>query len=354
MAQCASPVNYLNSLVAFGTPLQDDQRKPRRELISNRAAPRRPAAPILFFSLLLSSIFLMGQQQQVLAERVMVDLNDLSNAELEAICTDRGFELVRETDDGTNESYTYTHEDYIDAARQCLQIEEEMEQLLEENPEILQDLEAETKQMMEEKQRLEKELAEAQKQLEKDREAAANKFKSAFITDEGDVPKGTNEKEEEAGGETTEKKSDESTQGKENVIDLDDEVENEKDTVDGTVLSNSSSGNQPHGNKPSSKGGIESSLAMRRLVRETVEEFRERAHKDLRWLADVIFPKSARGPVKKALQPLVRIARDAGISVFDLIRRHLRAIFQTTAAQKHESNGAESDSVEKTEQNATS
>ncbi len=54
-----------------------------------------------------------------------VDLDSLTDAELEAICTDRGFELLREKGaDGAE--VVYTHEDYVDAAMQCLAIEAEM------------------------------------------------------------------------------------------------------------------------------------------------------------------------------------------------------------------------------------
>ena len=49
------------------------------------------------------------------------NLEDMSNEELEEICTSRGFELVREDD-----AAVYTHQDYVDAAMECLQIEEDL------------------------------------------------------------------------------------------------------------------------------------------------------------------------------------------------------------------------------------
>ena len=48
------------------------------------------------------------------------NLEDMSNEELEEICTSRGFELVRE------DAVVYTHQDYVDAAMECLQIEEDL------------------------------------------------------------------------------------------------------------------------------------------------------------------------------------------------------------------------------------
>ena len=59
-------------------------------------------------------------------ENEYYNLEAMTNEELEEICTSRGFELVRETDDNTGEEIVYTHQDYIDAATECLQIEEDL------------------------------------------------------------------------------------------------------------------------------------------------------------------------------------------------------------------------------------
>ena len=96
-----------------------------------------------------------------------VDLNTLTNDELAAICTDRGFELVFELDDATEESLEYTHEDYVDAARECLKLEAEMEAFYEENPEMLREMEEERERMMKEQEELEQKLKEAQDKLDK-------------------------------------------------------------------------------------------------------------------------------------------------------------------------------------------
>ena len=53
------------------------------------------------------------------------NLEAMTNEELEEICTSRGFELVREQDENEDE-VVYTHQDYIDAATECLQIEEDL------------------------------------------------------------------------------------------------------------------------------------------------------------------------------------------------------------------------------------
>eukprot|EP00980_Cylindrotheca_fusiformis_P018843 scaffold6278_cov105-Cylindrotheca_fusiformis.AAC.2 len=55
------------------------------------------------------------------------ELAALSDAELELICLVRGFELVKDhIDEATGEKYELTHDDYVDAAKQCLAVEEEM------------------------------------------------------------------------------------------------------------------------------------------------------------------------------------------------------------------------------------
>ena len=55
-----------------------------------------------------------------------VNLQDLNNTELENICTSRGFELIPEVDPNTGEPLEFTHDDYVEAAQQCLDVETEM------------------------------------------------------------------------------------------------------------------------------------------------------------------------------------------------------------------------------------
>lgn len=54
-----------------------------------------------------------------------IDLNSLTDTQLEEFCTDRGFVLVRDKSASAKE-IEYSHDDYVDAARQCLAIEAEM------------------------------------------------------------------------------------------------------------------------------------------------------------------------------------------------------------------------------------
>ena len=67
------------------------------------------------------------QQQQQLEEEDLQQqsLQQMTNEELEAICTSRGFELVKELDESGNVR-PFTRDDYMDAAKQCLDVESEM------------------------------------------------------------------------------------------------------------------------------------------------------------------------------------------------------------------------------------
>jgi len=93
-----------------------------------------------------------------------LNLEDMEDTSLEEICNSRGFELVPAVYDETG-SHQHSHEDYVDAARQCLQIEAEMEEILVEKPWLLEDLESESRRLLEVKEGLERDIAESQSQL---------------------------------------------------------------------------------------------------------------------------------------------------------------------------------------------
>lgn len=55
------------------------------------------------------------------------DLQGMSMEALEEICVVRGFEILKdEIDTATGLPYELTHDDYVEAARKCLEIEAEM------------------------------------------------------------------------------------------------------------------------------------------------------------------------------------------------------------------------------------
>lgn len=123
------------------------------------------------------------------ADDLMQQLFSLSDAELEEICTSRGFEFVKEVvvneETGENEELVYSHEQYVDAAKQCLEMEAEMETILKENPELVNDIEAEAQRMKDEKDRLEQELLDAQMKLQEAeremKEDRQNSDQAAFV-----------------------------------------------------------------------------------------------------------------------------------------------------------------------------
>jgi hypothetical protein len=57
----------------------------------------------------------------------MEELQAMSEEQLEDICIQRGFELLKdEVDATTGEVYQLSHQDYVEAAMKCLAIEQEM------------------------------------------------------------------------------------------------------------------------------------------------------------------------------------------------------------------------------------
>jgi CRP-like cAMP-binding protein len=89
-----------------------------------------------------------------------VNLDELTDAELEKICINHGFELLREEVSGESGDIIYNHKYYVEAAEQCLAIAEEMEKVLQENPDMLQ-------QLVEEVARLEKRKVELEEALDR-------------------------------------------------------------------------------------------------------------------------------------------------------------------------------------------
>ena len=119
------------------------------------------------------------------------DLETMSDAELEAICTNLGF-VVIDQDPETGHPIQLTHTDYVEAARQCLTIEAEMEEILNENPELreefmqeldrmMQQEQAENERLLKEKERLEKELKEAKGHDTREEDSAGETEKTETI-----------------------------------------------------------------------------------------------------------------------------------------------------------------------------
>jgi len=113
-------------------------------ILSSRYGSQRCIAKNILSILLIVLVALVSGQE----EYSQADLEAMTEVELEDICVKRGFQLVND------ESDELTKHDYIEAAQRCLAIEQEMNQLLEQYPELADELEEEIKRM--EKENLEK------------------------------------------------------------------------------------------------------------------------------------------------------------------------------------------------------
>ena len=88
-------------------------------------------------------------------------LESLTNEELENICHERGFAINASATTGT-----ISRDDYLDAARQCLSLEDDINHILAQNPELAAELEVEIERMRHEKERLEQERQEMLRELQ--------------------------------------------------------------------------------------------------------------------------------------------------------------------------------------------
>ena len=75
-----------------------------------------------------STLVVVGQeQQQQELQYTEADLRAMTEQQLEDICIQRGFELLKdEVDPATGEVYQLSHDDFVEAAMRCLAIEQEM------------------------------------------------------------------------------------------------------------------------------------------------------------------------------------------------------------------------------------
>ncbi|CAJ1960977.1 unnamed protein product [Cylindrotheca closterium] len=119
---------------------------------------------ILFFACLLACSPIVSAQAETYTDE---ELDAMSDEDLELICIVRGFELVKDhVNEETGEVYTIQHSDYIEAAKQCLSIESEMNEILEEHPELREELEEEIIKMQQEQQARKEELEHLKQELQ--------------------------------------------------------------------------------------------------------------------------------------------------------------------------------------------
>jgi hypothetical protein len=213
-----------------------------------------------------------------------IELEDMTDEQLEEICTSRGFELVRELNATTGEPLMYTHQDYVDAASECLQIEADIEEILTTHPEILEDLKKESERMMHERDRLQQQLDQLQV---------------------GDV----------AADEQSES-SPWGLRGKGTDTSLDETLESVgRDHKQNETLASSNTSSEELTKT------TEPIFDFKEITQEVMKQMKA----DMTRLLNIILPKHLRDQITPSLKSFGLIAKDMCMSTYDLLRRHLKA-----------------------------
>lgn len=103
---------------------------------------------------------------------VKSSFESMSNEELKAICLERGFEVASDE--------SWAHQDYVEAAERCISLEDEMNAIIAQNPELAAELESEIERMAAERNR----LVEERDAMLAEKEALEQKLRDAGIDPE--------------------------------------------------------------------------------------------------------------------------------------------------------------------------
>lgn len=217
-----------------------------------------------------------------------IDLDEMSDEELEDICKSRGFELVRELNATTGEPILYTHQDYVDAASECLQIEADLEEILTKHPEILEDVRRESERMMHQRDRLQDKL---------------NQIEMGM----GKVEK------EPVPADTWVEQGQETDAVAEEILEL---IQNERG---GSTVFNATTRLEEIVSNTTPALKPKSLFDPKEIAREVIQHIKSDATKVL----NIIAPKHLRVQVRPALRTFLTVAKDMGLSIYDLMRRHL-------------------------------
>ena len=319
------------------------------------------------------------------------EIKDLPNNELEAICTDRGFEIVKDnkssSSSSNNNNNEYTRDDYMHAASQCLAIEAEMAKVIEEHPEILQELKEETNQMAYQKSLLEKELLDAQDQLtslkkkEKGDDDGGSEDPTLFVTpktateenssNNDDIIKDKEDREDEKVTPTPDD-DDNNVNEEENKTNNEDpnsssSIKVEKD-VDGTddievidldaksdsiphkeanisqqatdspttkntdnIKKNDKSNTQEEDQRSSSKEtiGITNINPSNHTLMDIINEVNAQILRDINLVLNTVLPEHIRAPLLQSLQPYFKVGKDSLNSVVDMFMRYASVVLTT-------------------------
>lgn len=130
----ASPrpiLSVLSVLCSMWFPSMEVTKSCKRQNGPRKTRARTALSCTMLLLLVLAQNVLLVTGQPAAVEQKEIgmdklDLESMSDEELEAICTTRGFELYKQLEENTGNMYVFAHEDYVEAARQCLAYEKEM------------------------------------------------------------------------------------------------------------------------------------------------------------------------------------------------------------------------------------
>jgi hypothetical protein len=184
------------------------------------------------------------------------------------------------------------------------------EEIIAEHPEILKELEEERDRMVAEKERLELELAEAEK-----RTGMKNPH-TAFISD----------------GQKISEEEQINLDSKDSEFDVIGHQEPLSDTRvhEEPVAKNSSTMDHADMNAP-----VDSTDTTQMIEGEGTNvhveiwtEMRERITRDFNMVANIVFPKAMRGPVKSIIQSAGKVAKHVAMDLYKFIKRHVMAFIE--------------------------
>lgn len=293
-----------------------------------------------------------------------IDLHTLSDDELVAICTDRGFELVTDVDDATGEPLSYDHDQYVVAAQECLKLEAEMEEFYESNPNLLNEMEEERDMMLKEQEELERQLKEAQENLDAEKEksggafvktdsSSANEEKTSIGADSSkEAEEESIASDAETVGEIKDKPYREDLLVDDEIIDLDNvnevieesqegkaefdvAAETSEDPADSATEEEKAPDDSSQAATDAAADSEVASTSTSATKNGIIVEFKqvaaevcEKVKQDFNRVADIVVPKPMRGPLKKALKKGLKIAKDMSLQAIDMIKRYSAVLLE--------------------------
>lgn len=295
------------------------------------------------------------------------DLESMTIEELEDLCISRGFELVKEIDPDTGAPKEFSKEEYIEAAKQCLEIEAEMEDILQKHPELLEEIQAETEKMKLEQEKLENELS-GMKQLLNDtteehdmQDEYEHMFDELDHTETDDQQlegidawlrsRDLNEYGDPEGSMYTggtplfDEQTGETVHRLNYLLKKFPEKPWMKDEHDQNNTAEScapSEGNAADENENRIEAGEERNEPTERTsvvsdkpsdveilsLDDILEQFKTKILNDLTFVVDLVLPKQLREPLMQVMRPMVRIIRQGVLTMYDMVKRYTGLILK--------------------------